>query len=174
MPLSGAAAAVGKTALVGVQMAVDRINKSGGINGRPVELIVADDESKPDVGRRKVEKLVVEDNIDLHVGGVLSNICLACMPVWEEHKIVNIIGVCLDTTMTTSKCSRYTFRPFDYAPAQAVAFAPIWSASWARNGTSPMPTTPGANRPATPMPSRSRRRAARSSAPPAFRSAPPT
>ena len=44
-PLSGAAAAGGKTALVGVQMAVDRINKSGGINGRPVELIVADDES---------------------------------------------------------------------------------------------------------------------------------
>src|SRR5205085_4688354 len=76
--LSGAAAAIGKTALVGVQMAVDRINKSGGINGRPVELIVADDESKPDVGRRKVEKLIVDDNIDLHVGGVLSNICLAC------------------------------------------------------------------------------------------------
>ena len=49
-PLSGAAAAGGKTALVGMQMAVDRINKSGGINGRPVELIVADYESKPDVG----------------------------------------------------------------------------------------------------------------------------
>src|ERR1700720_4877709 len=96
-PLSGAAAIIGKTALVGVQMAVDRINKAGGINGRPVELIVADDESKPDVGRRKVEKLIVDDNIDLHVGGVLSNICLACMPAWEEHGIGNIIGVCLDT-----------------------------------------------------------------------------
>ena len=45
-PLSGAAAIIGKTALVGVQMAVDRINKSGGINGRQVELIVADYESK--------------------------------------------------------------------------------------------------------------------------------
>ena len=39
-PLSGTAAAGGKTALVGTQMAVDRINQSGGINGRPVELIV--------------------------------------------------------------------------------------------------------------------------------------
>jgi branched-chain amino acid transport system substrate-binding protein len=46
------------------------------------------------------------------------------MPVWEEYKIVNMVGVCLDTTMTTTKCSKYTFRPFDYAPAQAVAFAP--------------------------------------------------
>ena len=83
-PLSGAAAIIGKTALVGVQMAVDRINKAGGVNGRPVELIVADYESKPDVGRRKAEKLVDEDGIDAHVGGVLSNVCLACMPVWEE------------------------------------------------------------------------------------------
>jgi len=123
-PLSGVAAIGGKTALVGVQMAVDRINASGGINGRPVELIVADDESKPDVARRKVEKLVVEDDVDVHVGGFLSNICLACMPVFEDAKIVNMISVCLDTTLTTTKCNRYSFRPYDYAPAQAVAFAP--------------------------------------------------
>ena len=123
-PLSGTAAAGGKTALVGVQMAVDRINKAGGVNGRPIELIVADDESKPDVGRRKTSKLVDEDQIDAHCGGFLSNICLACMPVWEEAKIVNMISVCLDTTLTTTKCNRYSFRPYDYAPAQAVAFAP--------------------------------------------------
>jgi branched-chain amino acid transport system substrate-binding protein len=123
-PLTGVAAAGGKTALVGIQMAADRINKMGGINGRPIDLIVADDQSKPDIGRRAVEKLVTEDNIDAHVGGFLSNICLACMPVWEDHQLVNMIGVCLDTTLTTTKCNRYTFRTFDYAPAQAVAFAP--------------------------------------------------
>jgi branched-chain amino acid transport system substrate-binding protein len=123
-PLSGAGAAGGKTALVGLQMAVDRINKAGGINGRPVEIIAVDDESKPDVGRRKVEKLLVEDKVDAHVGGFLSNICLACMPVFEEYKVVNIISVCLDTTLTTTKCNKYSFRPYDYAPSQAVAFAP--------------------------------------------------
>src|SRR5712671_3361233 len=123
-PLSGAGAAGGKTALVGLQMAVDRINHMGGIMGRPIELVIADDESKPDVARRKTQKMVEEDNIDVHVGGFLSNICLACMPVWEEAKIVNMISVCLDTTLTGSKCNRYSFRPSDYAPAQAVAFAP--------------------------------------------------
>ena len=46
------------------------------------------------------------------------------MPVYEDNKVVNMITVCLDTTITTTKCSRYTFRPFDYAPAQAVAAAP--------------------------------------------------
>src|SRR4051812_16433544 len=123
-PLSGAGALGGKTALVGLQMAVDRINKNGGVNGRPIEIIVADDESKPDVARRKVEKLLVEDNIDVHVGGFLSNICLACMPVFEENKVINMISVCLDTTLTTTKCNRYSFRVHDYAPSQAVAFAP--------------------------------------------------
>src|SRR5262245_62340699 len=123
-PLSGAGAAGGKTALVGIQMAADRINKAGGINGRPLEIVVADDESKPDVGRRKTEKLVVEDKVDIHVGGFLSNICLACMPVFEEYKIVNMISVCLDTTLTTTKRNKFSFRPYDYAPSQAVAFAP--------------------------------------------------
>src|SRR3954465_10327978 len=63
-PLSGAGATGGKTALVGLQMAIDRINKAGGINGRALEIIVADDESKPDVGRRKTEKMLEEDKID--------------------------------------------------------------------------------------------------------------
>src|ERR1700730_16930035 len=123
-PLSGAGAAGGKTALVGVEMAVDRINKSGGINGRPVELLVADGESKPDVASRHAATLVVEDKIDAQVGGFLSNICLACMPVFEENRVVNMISVCLDTTLTTSKCNRYSFRTYEFAPAQAVAIAP--------------------------------------------------
>ena len=68
--------------------------------------------------------MVSDDEIDVHCGGFLSNICLACMPVWQHAKIVNMITVCLDTTLTTSHCNRYTFRLHDYAPAQAVAFAP--------------------------------------------------
>jgi len=124
-PLSGVGAAGGKTALVGLQMAADRINKNGGINGRPVELDIADDQSSPAVARQKTQKMVQEDNIDAHVGGFLSNICLACMPVWEHAKIVNMISVCLDTTLTTSACNRVSFRVHDYAPAQAVAFGPM-------------------------------------------------
>jgi branched-chain amino acid transport system substrate-binding protein len=123
-PLSGPGAAGGKTAVVGLQMAADRINKNGGINGRPVELDIVDDASSPAVARQKTEKMVQDDGIDAHVGGFLSNICLACMPVWEQAKIVNMISVCLDTTLTTSHCNRVSFRVHDYAPAQAVAFGP--------------------------------------------------
>ena len=174
-PLSGAGAAGGKTALVGLQMAVDRINKSGGINGRPVEIVVADDESKPDVGRRKTEKLLDEDKIDAHVGGFLSNICLACMPVFEEHKVVNMISVCLDTTLTTTKCNRYSFRR---SRLRAVAGGGVRALPRQQDGQEvahPLrrlllgPVDPRRLRRR-----RSRRRAARWSAPPAFRSAPPT
>ena len=122
-PLTGVAAAGGKTALVGVEMAVDRINKAGGINGRPVELIRADDESDPDAGRRLIEKLIVEDKVDVVEGGYLSNVCLACTPVADEHKVVFMIGACEDASLTTSRCSRHTFRPFGHTPAQAFAFA---------------------------------------------------
>jgi branched-chain amino acid transport system substrate-binding protein len=123
-PLSGAGAAGGRTAVIGLQMSADRINANGGINGRPVELVIVDDESSPAVARQKTAQMVDQDNIDIHAGGFLSNICLACMPVWQDAKIVNMITVCLDTTLTTTACNRYTFRLHDYAPAQAVAFAP--------------------------------------------------
>src|SRR5580698_3550515 len=104
-PLSGAGAAGGKTAIVGLQMAADRINANGGINGRPVELVIVDDESSPAVARQKTVKMISDDEIDVHVGGFLSNICLACMPVWQDAKIVNMISVCLDTTCRRDRCS---------------------------------------------------------------------
>src|SRR2546426_5507391 len=47
--LSGVAAAGGKTALVGTQVAAERINKAGGVNGRPVQPVIAHYQAKPDV-----------------------------------------------------------------------------------------------------------------------------
>ena len=174
-PLTGVAAAGGKTALVGIQMAADRINKMGGINGRPVDLIVADDQSKPDIGRRAVEKLVgrgqhrracrrlpVEYLPRLHagLGGPPAGQHDRRLPRHDaDHQLNATATLSAPSTMRRPRRSR---------------LRPIWSRSSARNGTSSMPTMPGASRPATPTPPRSRNRAARSSAAPASRSAPPT
>jgi branched-chain amino acid transport system substrate-binding protein len=49
----------------------------GKLGGRPVDLIVADDELKPDVGVQKVRKMLDEDKVQLITGMVLSNIALA-------------------------------------------------------------------------------------------------
>ncbi len=91
-----------------------------------------------------------EDNIDVHVGGFLSNICLACMPVWQEAKVLNMISVCLDTTLTTTKCNRYTFRLHRLCAGASGRIRDRRSPRWARSGTSPMPIIPGASRRATP------------------------
>ena len=149
--------------------------RAGGINGRPVEIVVADDESKPDVGRRKTEKLLVEDKVDVHVGGFLSNICLACMPVFEENKVVNMISVCLDTTLTTTKCNRYSFRVLRLragAGGRLRALPRQQDGQEVAHRLCRLFLGPvDARRLRRP---RSRSPAARSSAPPAFRSAPPT
>ena len=42
-PLSGDSAMVGQTLLAGVQLATKQINEAGGIDGRPIELVVEDD-----------------------------------------------------------------------------------------------------------------------------------
>jgi branched-chain amino acid transport system substrate-binding protein len=103
-PLTGAAASAGRSGLIGTEMAVRRINASGGV--------VADYQSRVDTGQRMTEKLVTDDKIDVPQGGFLSDVCLACLPLWDRHRIVNRIGACLDTRLTTSACSRYSFRPF--------------------------------------------------------------
>ena len=173
--LIGAGAPVGKTALVGVQMAVDRINKAGGINGRPVKLIAEDDESKPDVGRRKAEKLLVEDKIDAHVGGELSNICLACMPVYEDHQVVNMISVCLDTTITTTQVQPLQLPPLRLRPGPGGGVRPVPGQQARQEVAHPLRRLfLGPVDPRRLCRARSRRSAARSSAPPASRSAPPT
>src|SRR5260221_2817196 len=55
-PLSGSAAPGGKTALVGLQIAVDRINKNGRINVRPLDIAFDDHEVQPDIARRQHEE----------------------------------------------------------------------------------------------------------------------
>ena len=44
---------------------VDRLNKKGGLLGRPVEYVLYDDQSKPDVSRTLYEKLITADKADL-------------------------------------------------------------------------------------------------------------
>ena len=118
-------------------MAADRINKNGGINGRPVELDIVDDESSSPTSRgKRATKMVQEDKIDVHVGGFLSNICLACMPVWEEAKIVNMISVCLDTTLTTTQVQSLQLPRPTIMRRRKPSRSRQCSRKWARSGTS--------------------------------------
>jgi branched-chain amino acid transport system substrate-binding protein len=73
--LSGPGAGLGVDIRDGFQLAVKLAgNKLG---GRPAEVVVADDQASPDVGRQTAERLVKRDKVDFMTGIVFSNVMLA-------------------------------------------------------------------------------------------------
>ncbi|MDE2065104.1 MAG: ABC transporter substrate-binding protein, partial [Bradyrhizobium sp.] len=73
--LSGPAAALGAQVRDGFNLAVKDLG--GKMGGREVEVIVADDELKPDAAVSKVKGLLERDRVDFVVGPIFSNILLA-------------------------------------------------------------------------------------------------
>ncbi|MDQ2082490.1 ABC transporter substrate-binding protein [Xanthobacteraceae bacterium Astr-EGSB] len=75
--LSGPPAALGQQQRNGLQLAIKSLG--GKLGGREVDLIVQDDELKPDVAVSKVKAFVERDKVDFVVGPVFSNILVAIM-----------------------------------------------------------------------------------------------
>jgi len=85
--LSGPPAVIGQQLRNGFNLAVK--THGGKLGGREVEVIVADDELKPDVAVTKVRGLVDRDKVEFVVGPVFSNILAAIMkPVTEGGAIL--------------------------------------------------------------------------------------
>src|SRR5258708_28887465 len=61
----------------GWQLAVEEINAAGGINGKKLVVVSKDDRGKPADGQTAANELVSSENVAIHVGNFLSNICLA-------------------------------------------------------------------------------------------------
>ena len=74
-PYSGPLALYGTEVTRGYELAVDRINASGGLLGRRVEL-VRGDASNPQQGIATVEQLAVKDKVDMYMGTYISGISL--------------------------------------------------------------------------------------------------
>src|SRR3954466_10151126 len=85
--LSGPPAVLGQQLRNGFNLAVKDLN--GKLGGRDVEVIVADDELKPDLAVNKVKTLVERDKVDFVVGPIFSNILAAIMkPVTDGGAIL--------------------------------------------------------------------------------------
>src|SRR5213080_2128288 len=91
------------------KIAVDLINKSGGIAGRKVELATEDTESNPAPGARKLRNLIQRSNAEFVVGSVHSGVMLAALPIASELKTI-YFSTGEATEATGSKGSRYSFR----------------------------------------------------------------
>ena len=88
LSLTGNFAQTGLAHQIASQIFVDRLNKSGGLLGRPVEYVVLDDQSKPDVSRTLYERLITADKVDLVQGPYGTAAILAAMGVAQRyHKV---------------------------------------------------------------------------------------
>jgi branched-chain amino acid transport system substrate-binding protein len=68
---------------------VEELNKANGLLGRPVEWVLLDDQSKPDVVRSLYEKLITVDKVDLLMGPYATSGILAAMGVAQRyHKML--------------------------------------------------------------------------------------
>ena len=108
--MSGPFAIYGQFAKQGAEMAIDEINKAGGINGRKVEAFFEDDTGKPDVGIRVIRKLVYETGVDVVMGIDSSGVASAVAPAMKEMKTPLIITHAATPDVTGTNCNRYTFR----------------------------------------------------------------
>ncbi|HUB95068.1 MAG TPA: ABC transporter substrate-binding protein, partial [Stellaceae bacterium] len=81
----------------------------GKLGGRPVDLIVADDELKPDVGVQKVRKMLDEDKVQLITGMVLSNIALAEARTVLPRKVFMVSLNAGPSALAGPECSPYFF-----------------------------------------------------------------
>src|SRR3990170_8167032 len=99
---------------------------TGGKNellGRKLEVLVEDDQLKPDVSKRLITKLYADDKVDLVVGTTSSAAALAILPVAQEFKKLLIVEPAVADSITGANWNRYIFRTGRNSSQDAVSNA---------------------------------------------------
>src|SRR5208283_4039339 len=106
--LSGPFEFVGRTWVAGAQYAVDEQNAKGGLLGKKVELLVRDDEFKPDVAIKRAKSFILDDKINFLIGGGPS--VLALYNLATTYKTILINTIAPGDNLQGKDFSRYSFR----------------------------------------------------------------
>lgn len=94
----------------GWELAVDEVNKAGGINGRKLEVISRDDTGVPGEAVRVAEELVSREGVVLLTGGFLSHVGLAISDFAKQRKILFIASEPLTDKLVWENGHKYTYR----------------------------------------------------------------
>ncbi len=87
--LTGRLSDLGTAGRNGVQLAVENINKSGGINGTSITLIIKDDEQRADIARQ-VDQELIDENVVAIIGHMTSSMTLAALPIIKKNRIIMV------------------------------------------------------------------------------------
>ncbi len=108
------------------QLAVDEINKAGGVLGKQLQLVVVDDEGKGDKGVAAIEKLVTVDKVDVLLGGIASGVAVAQVPTLKKYQMVTVAtgaaaSASVEKALGPSPGSDWYFHlhPWDYDQGQS-------------------------------------------------------
>jgi branched-chain amino acid transport system substrate-binding protein len=80
------------------------------VDGRKINIIVKDDQSKPDLAKTALAEAYEDDHADIAIGTSSSAAAIAMLPVAEEHKKVLIVEPAVADQITGDKWNRYIFR----------------------------------------------------------------
>lgn len=85
--LTGAVSTFGVSSTNGMKLAVKQINEAGGIDGKKIELVFADNKSEPSEAALAFTKLVTQDEVVAVLGPMISSTSLACTNIAEGNKV---------------------------------------------------------------------------------------
>lgn len=119
--------------------AAQAINAAGGINGRPVEIIVEDDGTDPRRGVEVVEKFATQHKVDAVMGTLFSHVVVACAPRVGELKLP-YFPVSEGFHIASGKMNRWCFQPgITDVKSQVTAMAPWVAANLGKKVTMVFP-----------------------------------
>lgn len=107
--LSGPAANIGMPTKLVAQMVVDKINKEGGINGRPIELIVGDTESDPAKAAVIAKKFIFSDKVAAIIGPTSTAEGMSVKKIAEEAGVPIFMTVGGDPVIMGGHFGAYTY-----------------------------------------------------------------
>lgn len=100
------------------------INDAGGINGRPLELIIEDDGTDPKRGTEVIEKFATLHKVDVAYGTLFSHVVIGSSPRAGELKLPYVV-VSEGYHVASGALNRYVFQPgITDVKSQVIAMAP--------------------------------------------------
>jgi len=85
LALTGPLAATALVHKISGEIFVEHLNKKNGLLGRPVEWVLLDDQSKPELARTLYERLITVDRVELLMGPYATGAILSAMAVAQRH-----------------------------------------------------------------------------------------
>jgi branched-chain amino acid transport system substrate-binding protein len=111
--MTGAIANFGTQTTNGIKLAFKQINDAGGINGKKLKFIIADNKSEPSESANATTKLITNDKVKVVIGAVSSSNVLAAVPIAQANKIPLITPTGTNPKITVGedgKVNSYVFR----------------------------------------------------------------